>query len=164
VDFNQFIGFSDAYLRQINHQKQNIMEGVNWIAIVVAAVSTLVVGFAWYNPKTFGKAWMESVGMTEDDTKKGNMPLIFGVTFLLALVIAYKLSGGAGYHGEEEQNFLHGAFHGMMSSLYYALPVLITNSLFERRSLKGILINSGYWVVCFALMGGILYAIAGAGI
>lgn len=107
---------------------------------------------------------MESVGMTEDDTKKGNMPLIFGLAFLLAMVVAYKLSGGAYHHGEDDRTALHGAFHGVLSSLYYAIPVLITNALFERMSLKGILVNSGYWVACFASMGAILYIFAGAGL
>tara|TARA_R110002072_G_scaffold69351_2_gene168148 strand:- start:9 stop:431 length:423 start_codon:yes stop_codon:yes gene_type:complete len=140
------------------------MDGVNWIAVAVSAASTLVIGFVWYNPKVFGKAWMESVGMTEGDDKKGNMPLIFGISFLLAMVVAYKLSGGAYHHGEEDRTALHGAFHGALYSLYFALPVLITNSLFERRSLKGILINSGYWVLCFASIGAILYTFAGAGL
>jgi hypothetical protein len=35
-----------------------IMENINWIAFVVAALSTLVVGFLWYGP-LFGKAWMK---------------------------------------------------------------------------------------------------------
>lgn len=139
------------------------MENVNWIAVVLSGVATLAIGLVWYNPKVFGKAWMESVGMTEDDTKKGNMPLIFGISFVLAMVVAFKLSGGAYHHGEDDRNALHGAFHAIMNCFYYGLPVLITNSLYERRSLKGILINSGYWVACFAAIGAILYAFAGAG-
>ena len=46
------------------------MDGVNWIAVAVSAASTLVIGFVWYNPKVFGKAWMESVGMTEGERGK----------------------------------------------------------------------------------------------
>lgn len=139
------------------------MENVNWLAVALAALSTLVIGFAWYNPKTFGNAWMESVGLTEENIKNSNMALIFGLAFVLAMVVAYKLSGGAYHHKEIDRNALHGAFHGMLYALYFALPVLITNSLFERRSWKGILINSGYWVACFASMGAVLYAFAGAG-
>lgn len=139
------------------------MENVNWLAVALAALSTLVIGFAWYNPKTFGNAWMESVGLTEENIKNSNMALIFGLAFVLAMVVAYKLSGGAYHHKEIDRNALHGAFHGMLYALYFALPVLITNSLFERRSWKGILINSGYWVACFASMGAVLYAFSGAG-
>ncbi|MFM1876776.1 MAG: hypothetical protein RL266_2513 [Bacteroidota bacterium] len=141
-----------------------MMHSANWIAVVLSAVSTLVIGFIWYNPKVFGKAWMESVQMTEEDAKNGNMPLIFGVSFVLAMVVAYKLSGGAYKHPEEFRHTLHGAFHGMLDSLYYALPVLITNALYEQRSWKGILINSGYWVLCFASIGAILYSFSGAGL
>lgn len=92
------------------------------------------------------------------------MPLIFGISFVLAMVVAFKLSGGAYHHGEDDRNALHGAFHAIMTCGYYGLPILITNALFERRSLKGILINVGYWVVCFAAIGAILYSFAGAGL
>ena len=139
------------------------MENVNWIAVAVAAFSTLFIGAIWYHPKVFGKAWMESVGLTEEDLKNSNMALIFGLAFVLAGVVAFKLSGGAYHHGEDDRNILHGAFHATLYALYFGLPVLIVNSLFERRSLKGILINAGYWVLCFATMGGVLYGFAGAG-
>ena len=43
----------------------------NWLALIVAAVSALAVGFVWYNPKVFGTAWMKEVGMTEEDAQKG---------------------------------------------------------------------------------------------
>lgn len=46
------------------------MENVNWIAVAVAAASTVIIGFVWYHPKTFGNAWMESVGLTEERMKK----------------------------------------------------------------------------------------------
>ena len=60
----------------------------NWLALIVAAISTLAVGFVWYNPKVFGTAWMKEVGMTEEDAQKGNMAMIFGI----ALVVAFLLS------------------------------------------------------------------------
>lgn len=42
------------------------MEGfdINWLAILAAA-SSLVIGFLWYGP-LFGKAWMKESGMTEE--------------------------------------------------------------------------------------------------
>ena len=41
----------------------------NWIAILLAALSTLVVGFIWYNPKVFGTIWMKEAGLTEEKMK-----------------------------------------------------------------------------------------------
>ena len=50
------------------HQNKFIM--TNWLALIVAAISALVVGFVWYNPKVFGTAWMKEVGMTEEEFAK----------------------------------------------------------------------------------------------
>ena len=41
----------------------------NWIAILLAAMSTLVVGFIWYNPKVFGNIWMKETGITMESEK-----------------------------------------------------------------------------------------------
>ena len=54
-------------------------------------MSALVVGFVWYNPKVFGKAWMAAAEMTEDKMKGANMAKIFGLAFLFALMLAFSL-------------------------------------------------------------------------
>ena len=37
-----------------------------------------------------------------------------------------------------------------------SFPILAINAMFERKTVKYIAINTGYWVVTLALMGGIL--------
>ena len=49
----------------------------NFLAILVAAVVPMVLGFLWYNPALFGNAWMRESGMTEEKMKSGNMGVIF---------------------------------------------------------------------------------------
>lgn len=132
------------------------MEDTNWLAMVVGAFVPMVVGSLWYSKLLFEKPWMESNGMTEEDIRSGNMPLIFGLAILMALVVAYYLQMLIGYHPEEERTFVHSAFHGAMSALMIAVPVMVSRSLFERKSLNNILINTSYWVVTFALMGGVM--------
>lgn len=129
---------------------------MNWLALIVAAVSTLVVGFIWYHPKVFGAAWMEASGMTEEKAKQGNMPVIFGVSLVLAFIAAYFLSTIVAHGGEESITFKHGAFHGTFVALMLAMPVLVTNALFEQKSWKYMAINSGYWLVSIVIMSGIL--------
>ena len=51
---------------------------INFLAVLVAALSSFVVGFVWYNPKVFGTIWMNEIGMTEEKAKQGNMAKIFG--------------------------------------------------------------------------------------
>ncbi|MCB0662845.1 MAG: DUF1761 domain-containing protein [Saprospiraceae bacterium] len=64
---------------------------MNWIAILVAALVPTVVGFIWYNPKTVGTAWMKAADMTEEKMQGANMGVIFGVSFVLSVMLAMSL-------------------------------------------------------------------------
>jgi hypothetical protein len=68
------------------------MIGFNILVIFLAALVPLVVGFIWYNPKVLGTAWMEASGMTPEKGKTGNMPLIFGLTYLFSVFLAFAMS------------------------------------------------------------------------
>lgn len=154
---------------------------INPIAIPVAAIAALVIGFIWYNPKVFGNAWMKASGMTEEKIKSGNMAVIFGFALLFAVLLASLLMqftnhqwGAFGMVGGEPETakesfevfmadygtafrtFKHGALHGTLFGIFGALPIIGTNALFERKSAKYIFINSGYWIVTLAVMGAIL--------
>jgi len=154
---------------------------INPIAIPIAAIAALVVGFIWYNPKVFGNAWMEAAGMTEEKMKGGNMAKIFGLAFLFAILLSVQLMqmtnhqwGALGMVGGEPltalpsfeafmadygtafRTFKHGALHGTLAGIFVALPIIGTNALFERKSAKYIFINAGYWIVTLGVMGAIL--------
>lgn len=65
---------------------------INWLALAVAALIPLLVGAVWYNPSIgFGKAWMSASGMTDEKAQTGNMPLIFGLTYVLGFFVALVL-------------------------------------------------------------------------
>lgn len=153
----------------------------NFIAIIVAALVPLIVGFIWYNPKVFGNAWMQASGITEEQIKGGNMAKIFGLALVFAFLLAFmlptlvnhqmgavSLTGGdienalpsfqafMDDYGDAFRTFKHGVFHGVLAGIFIALPILGTNALFERKSAKYILINSGYWIVTLGIMGGII--------
>lgn len=59
-------------------------------------------------------------------------------------------------YGHNFRSFKHGAFHGTLAGIFFALPIIGVNALFERRSAKYILINVGYWIVSLALVGGFM--------
>ena len=71
--------------------KVQIDELMNYLALLVAALVPMVIGYLWYGP-LFGKTWMNSTGMTEAKMKSANMPMIFGFSFLLALILAFAIS------------------------------------------------------------------------
>ena len=41
------------------------MESVNWLAVLVAGISSFVVGGIWYSPNLFGKAWLKANNLSE---------------------------------------------------------------------------------------------------
>ncbi|MBL4905418.1 MAG: DUF1761 domain-containing protein [Flavobacteriaceae bacterium] len=59
-------------------------------------------------------------------------------------------------YGDRFRTFKHGALHGAMTGLFFAMPIMATNAMFERKSFKYVAINVGYWTITLALMGGIL--------
>src|SRR5690606_10683303 len=155
---------------------------INFLALIVAALSTLVVGFIWYNPKTFGGIWMRESGLTEEQLKGSNIVKTMILSVIFAFFIAFILQflvihqfGAVGMvgdpastsesfatfmseYGTAYRTFKHGALHGFMSGLLLALPLIATNALYERRSWKYTLVTGGFWIVCFTLMGGIICA------
>lgn len=133
----------------------------NFLAIILAALVPMIMGFIYYHPKVFGKAWMESLGLTEEDLKKGNMAVIFGVSLLMSLLLSLFMLNNVDSPGQEGDfdSFKHGAFHGALIGLLVAMPVLVTSGLFERKSLKNLAINAVYWIITITLMGGVLDAL-----
>lgn len=155
----------------------------NFLAILVAALSTLVVGFVWYNPKVFGTIWMKGAGLTAEQTEKGNMLKIFGLTFVYSLMLAFimpvlvihqmgafgMIGGFAGLatakpsylafmadYGDAFRTFKHGALHGFISGIFLALPIIAINGLFEQKSWKYIAVQAGYWIVIMTIIGSII--------
>jgi uncharacterized protein DUF1761 len=59
-------------------------------------------------------------------------------------------------YSQLHRTFSHGAVHGIIATLFFALPLIAINSLFERRGWKYILIHTGYWLISLVLMGGVI--------
>jgi len=59
-------------------------------------------------------------------------------------------------YGQSFRTFKHGAFHGVIFSIFFILPVLGTNAIFERKGFKYVMINVGYWTLTLALVGGVI--------
>jgi hypothetical protein len=72
-------------------QNETIM-AINWLAVLVAAFVPTVMGFIWYNPKLFGPAWMKAAEMTEEKRAKANTPLVYAVSFIVSLLLAFSMN------------------------------------------------------------------------
>jgi hypothetical protein len=61
-------------------------------------------------------------------------------------------------YGGNYRTFKHGALHGTIAGVFFALPVIATNALFEMKGFKYIAVNAGFWILNLMLMGGIICA------
>jgi fluoride ion exporter CrcB/FEX len=126
---------------------------INWLAILVAALAGFAVGGVWYGP-LFSKAWIRESGVNLEKARSINKPKLFGTVFVLNLIAAFSLAMFIG----ENATWRFGLFAGFMAGLTFVSTALAVIYLFEARSLRLWLINAGYQVVIFSVMGVILGA------
>jgi len=127
---------------------------INHLAVIAAAISDFIVGALWFSPLLFYKAWLKENSLTEEILKKGNPAVTYSLTFILALIISYNL---AFFLGEPGTTTVWGLTAGFLAGVWAAAGFSII-ALFEKKSLKYILIDCGYLLVAFALKGLILGA------
>lgn len=128
------------------------MPEVNYLAVALAALSAFLLGGLWYSA-LFGKQWMRLTGQSEERLKGGSMPLIFGGSFVLNLIAAYVLAMFLG-----PMPLQYATLAGLSVGLCWVATSLGVNYLFERRPLGLWLINAGYFVLQFTIMGAIIGA------
>ena len=134
------------------------MEQINWLSLIIATLTPTIVGMIYYHPKIFGTVWMKSIGLTEEDFKSQNRVLLFIISLVMSFILSFFLTNFNNSTGQEGEfdTFGHGAFHGLVLSLFIIMPVLVTGGMYELKKFKNITINLVYWIITLALMGGIV--------
>jgi hypothetical protein len=124
------------------------MTEINFLAVLVAAASSFVLGGVWYSPMLFGAAWQREAG----DTLKpgeGHPFKVFGVSFVFALIAAVVyawIMPPAATPGQAlGQGLAVGA--GLVATSFGI------NYQFANRSAKLLLIDGGYHTMQFGIYG-----------
>ncbi len=125
------------------------MPQINYLAVLVAALSCFVIGYLWYAPFTFGTIWMKEVGLTNEKISQTNMLKTFGLTFLLSLVISFNLAAFLG----KDAGLAWGMMAGGLAGIGWVAASFGINYLFEGKSLRLFLINGGYNAVSYIVAG-----------
>jgi hypothetical protein len=136
-------------------------EGVNLGVVLLAALATKVVGFVWYSPWLFARPWMSLMGYAPDDKAKQDemrkgAGKLYGLAFLASLLAAFVLARII------RITAIHTVLHGVRTAIAvwggFVATVQLTDALFGKKPIKLYLINTGYQLVCYMLMGAILAA------
>lgn len=125
---------------------------INWLAVLIAALSAFVVGGLWYSPMLAGKAWQAENKLSDEDLKASNKARIFGFTFLWSLLMATNLAFFVS--GVEDLTAVLG--YSLAAGLGWVSLASFTTGLFELKSTRYMLINAVYHVLTFLIMGLVL--------
>jgi hypothetical protein len=67
---------------------------INYWAVLLATLSSMIVGSVWYTPRVFGSYWMKQAGVTPSgDSKDAVRPIL--VTLVVSFITAWVLAGAA---------------------------------------------------------------------
>lgn len=133
---------------------------VNYVALLLAAVAAMAVGFLWYGPMLFGKQWMKLMGITKESmaAAKKEMGKTYTISFVMTLVMGYVLAHVMAL----SENFFHydrlstGLITAFWMWLGFVMPVQATDVLFGGKKWKLFAINTGYQLASLVAMGVVL--------
>ena len=134
--------------------------GMNYLAVVIAAVAAWLAGAAWYT--ALAKPWVAAQGLTTEEfharraAMRGSpasyMPFI--IAFVADLVMAWMLAGILGHLGVITLRY------GLLSALFvwfgFVLTTMAVNYAFGSRGIKLYAIDAGHWLLVLLVEGAVL--------
>lgn len=126
---------------------------INYLAVLAAAVSSMVIGALWYSPVLFAKSWMAELGKKQEDLQSGA-----GMGYLLAavaaLVEAYVLAHIVNY--AQATTLSEALQTGAWVWLGFVATTTAINYKFQGKSLKLYVIDAGNHLAVLLAMATIL--------
>ena len=126
---------------------------VHWLAVLVAGLSGFAVGGVWYGP-LFLKPWLAAEGKTKEEMGGGHPVKVFGFAFLCNLFSAFILDHVFGTYGNPPMGLSLAIASGV--ALGFVIPAYGVNYLFAGRKLALFVIDAGYWLVTYLVMGALI--------
>ena len=128
---------------------------INFLGAVAGALSAMVIGALWYSPWMFGARWQGLIGRTDEEL--GN-PALAMVIAALAFVV---MGAGMSWIIPDDVSVPVGIMWGFIGFWGFALPAIVVNSVFERRSWTLVFIYLGYLLISMLVMAGLIAFLGG---
>ena len=132
---------------------------INWLAVLLAFVASMAIGFVWYMPAVLGNRWMAAIGKTEEDLKNIGggagiwlpMMLASALTAILLAVLISKLG---------LDNALAGAWFALVLGLVFRAGGHVIHNGFAGRPAAVTVIDAGHDLLAMAVSGAIIGAMS----
>jgi hypothetical protein len=125
------------------------ISGQQWIGIAIGSVLYMVLSMVWYHPKAFGNMWMQDEGLKMEELRENESPVIYVVTFVLALIsnisIALILSNVGG-------GLVNGLVVGLLLGFGIAAMAVAPHYMFSKKNRLAV-IQSAHPLVLITVSG-----------
>jgi hypothetical protein len=132
--------------------------GLNYLAIVIAAVVAWLAGAVWY--MSLGKIWTQAQGLSPEKLHQNMgkpgayLPYIY--CLVAELIMAWVLAGLMAHLGAGQVALANGIVSGAFCWLGFVITTLVVSTTFALRDLRLIWIDGGHWLIVLVLMGAII--------
>ncbi len=120
---------------------EELTAGVSWIAVILGAVGSFLVGWLWYSPMLFGKKWAEGNGIELGTANE--MPIGALVTNFVGLFL---MSWFVGVTAVSSQ---------MLTVILATLAFTVlaySGGLFTKKPAYVRLVDGGFWIASLVVM------------
>ncbi len=131
------------------------LDTVNFLGAIAGAVSAMVIGALWYSPWMFGARWQALIGRSDEEL--GNPAL----AMIIAAVAFVLMGAGLSWIIPNDSSVPVGIMWGFIGFWGFALPAIVVNSVFERRSWTLVAIYLGYLLISMLVMAGLIAFLGG---
>lgn len=129
-----------------------LLDHINWVGSLVAALAAFLVGAVWYSPLLFARPWQRALGLSDDDLRNGSIARVFASAFVAMFVAAAGFSIILG----QDAGWMDGLHWGLAVGLLFVATSLAIHNAFERRPFYYWAINAGFNLVQFLIYGLVL--------
>ena len=138
------------------------------VTIISATVAGYLIGFLWYSPALFMKAWMRGEGITQDHMPKRSMMYLIQVNIYsviahgamaTVLAVLFSLLGVATQQAALSLGLLL-AFGFIVTTRFIDMVYTPQGKHYEAKSQIKFLVGAGYYLVAIAVMSAVLFAVS----
>ena len=124
-------------------------DGLNWLAVIVAAIAYFAVGGIWYSNALFGKQWREVTGASMGES--GPDPKLLIGNLIAWIVAALALALVAGEAGSD--TFGGGLVLGLVTGVGLVGTHVAVTNMYEERPRPLLWLSGGPMIIGFVIMG-----------
>jgi len=130
---------------------------INYLAVLIAAIASMGLGFLWYSQYLFGKQWAALKGFTDESLKAAqkSMGPLYALSFVLALLTSYLLvhvmNLSQSFYGNTPLQA--GIASAFFMWLGFVMPTQVTAQIFGEKKWKLFGIDTGYQLAWMLLAG-----------